>query len=119
MRLLLDEQHDPRIAEQLRRDGYDVVAVAERRELRSLRDEALLEHAVSEGRVLVTEDARDFAIVHRRWLDGGRSHFGIALTARKRYPRTKAGRRPLLAALRALLRSHPGRSELTDLLHWL
>lgn len=119
MRLLLDEQHDPEIAERLRREGFDVAAVADRRELRSLVDDQLLEIAASERRALVSEDVRDFSIVHRRWIDAGKRHYGVLLTARKRFPRSKRARRQLIAALRAFLRAHPADDDLRDQLSWL
>ncbi len=119
MRLLLDEQQDPAVAQRLRREKFDVKAVAERPELRSLVDEELLELATSERRALVTEDVRDFAILHRQMIAAGRHHEGIIVTSRQRFPRTKGARRDLIAALRLLLHAHPGEDDLRDALVWL
>ena len=119
MRLLLDEQHDREVAVQLRRAGHDVVAVTERNDLLGLADSTLLVTAASERRALVTEDARDLALAHRQGLDSGRSHYGIILTSRRRYPRVKRERRVLIAALSRFLREHPREDELRDQTTWL
>lgn len=119
MRLLLDEQHDPRIAKLLRNDGLDVIAVAEGRDLREMVDADVLAMAIAEGRCVVTEDVRDFVTLHRRLLDNGRTHYGIVLTSPRRFPRRRKAHRQLLAALRSLLRTHSSDDALRDQLIWL
>ena len=119
MRLLLDEQHDRHIAELLRREGHDAVAVSEVAGLRRRPDNELLDAAVDDRRAIVTENARDFVVLHRRFIDEGRTHYGIVLTASRRFTRKKAGRRPFLAALRRLHRTHPSEDALRDQLIWL
>lgn len=119
MRLLLDEQQDPAVAELLRNEGHEVIAVADRRELREIADADLLATAIAERRAVVTEDVRDFAILHRRLLDDGRMHYGIVLTSPRRFPRRRRAPRGLLAALRALLRAYPSDDALRDQLLWL
>jgi predicted nuclease of predicted toxin-antitoxin system len=59
MRLLLDEHISHRIADELRRGGHDVTAVAERPDLRGRPDEELIEVALTEGRTLATFDIAD------------------------------------------------------------
>ena len=118
MRLLLDEQQPGRVAALLRRDGHDVSAVAET-VWRGRSDAEILEIASAESRTVVTENARDFAVLHRQWMDTGRSHYGIVLTSRRRFPRRKGAVRPLIAALRALLRAHPSDDALREQLIWL
>jgi hypothetical protein len=119
LRLLLDEQHDPRIAKLLRNDGLDVIAVAEGRDLREMVDADVLAMAIAEGRCVVTEDVRDFVTLHRRLLDNGRTHYGIVLTSPRRFPRRRKAHRQLLAALRSLLRTHSSDDALRDQLIWL
>lgn len=119
MRLLLDEQQDPDIARLLRKGGDDVIAIAERPELREIPDADVLAMALADRRAVVSEDARDFAILHRRLLDDGRTHYGIVLTSARRFRRRKGAVRPLLAALRGLLRAHPTEDALRDQLVWL
>ena len=119
MRLLLDEQQDPAIAQSLRKEGLDVIAVAERPELREIADAEVLAVAVADRRAVVTEDVRDFTALHRRFLEQGQTHYGIILTSRTHLPRHKAGRRALLAALRSVLGAHRSEDSLCDQLIWL
>jgi predicted nuclease of predicted toxin-antitoxin system len=119
LRLLLDEQHDPRIAKLLRNDGLDVITVAEHRDLREMADADVLATAIAERRCVVTEDVRDFAILHRRLLGAGRTHYGIVLTSPRRCPRRRKTDRQLLAALRSILRAYSSDDALRDQLIWL
>ncbi len=119
MRLLLDEQHDRAVAERLRRDGHDVVAVTERAELRQLVDAELLRAATAERRAVVTEDVRDFTEAHRACIEQGESHFGIVFTSPRRFRRTKSARRQLIGALRRFLHRYPRDDELRDSIYWL
>ncbi|MBI4219547.1 MAG: DUF5615 family PIN-like protein, partial [Chloroflexi bacterium] len=57
MRFLADESSDIRVAQALRRAGHDVVAVAET--ARGAPDREVLETALKDRRILLTED-RDF-----------------------------------------------------------
>jgi predicted nuclease of predicted toxin-antitoxin system len=119
LRLLLDEQQDPAIAQSLRREGSDVIAVAERPELREIADAEVLAAAVADRRAVLTEDVRDFTVLHRLFLEQGQTHYGIILTSRRRHPRHKSGRRALLAAVRSLLGTHESEDALRDQLIWL
>jgi len=119
LRLLLDEQQDPVIAQSLRKEGLDVIAVAERPELREISDADVLAAAIADRRAVVTEDVRDFTVLHGRFLEQGRTHYGIVFTSRTRLPRHKAGRRALLAALRSMLGTHESEDALRDQLIWL
>lgn len=108
MRLLLDEMHAPVVAETLRADGHDVVAVAETAELRGLADEDVLIHATAEGRAVVTENVVDFAALATRWATEGRAHGGLVFTNPRRCNRaTRAYPGNLIESLRVLLRDPP------------
>ena len=48
-------------------------------------DESQLTLASLQGRVVVTANARDFAALHREWMERGRSHFGILIIPQQRY----------------------------------
>jgi predicted nuclease of predicted toxin-antitoxin system len=92
VRLLLDEHYSFAIAEQLQQRGIDAISVAEHvaasaAELRGTPDEELLRWARQQGRVLVTENVRDFMPIHRRFLERGESHAGIIFTPPRRFPR--------------------------------
>ncbi len=88
IRYLLDEHYPGWLADALVADGIDAVALtAHRPELRGVDDRIVLEAAVTEGRVVVTEDVTTFsaAIV----LVG--SHLGVVYCHHARFPRTKPG----------------------------
>ncbi len=119
MRLLLDEQQDPVVAELLRKEDHDVAAVVERPELLGMADAQILETATAERRGVVSEDARDFTLLHRVWMDRSRTHYGIILVSERRFPRRKDVPRPLVAALRTVLRANPAEDALRDRLIWL
>lgn len=59
-RLLLDEHYAVDIAEQLRADGHDVIAVLEDPNLRAQPDPDLFRWAAGQGRRIVTENIKDF-----------------------------------------------------------
>ena len=87
MKLLLDEMHAPAVAVELRRLGHDVVAVKERPELVGLADSDLLAVAGADRRVIVTENVKDFAALHKTGTVAGRSHWGLLFTHPRRCPR--------------------------------
>lgn len=118
MKLLLDVHHSPRAAERLSEEGHDVRAAADDPELRALPDDDLLRAATNAGRVVVTENAKDFDRIARAWAAAGEHHAGIVLTSPRRFHRgSDAYPEDLVAALRALL---TGTSEPSaDTVIWL
>ena len=117
MKLLLDEMWPPDSAIQLRRRGHDVVAVAERPDLRHQPDGVVFAAAQAEGRCIVTEDVGDYRPLGIAALREGESHPGLIFTTDRRFPRhdpRTAGR--LVTALAELLSQD---RELTNLEHWL
>ena len=107
MKLLLDEMHAPIVAVLLRDRGHEAAAVKERADLIGLPDEDLLRAATADGRAVVTENVKDFAVLHRRIAAEGRRHTGIVFTHPRRFPR--AGRnhvRVLADALAVFLSEH-------------
>lgn len=89
-RLLLDEMLTPKIAEQLRARGHEVVAVAERSELLSMPDDELLGVAAEDGRALVTLNIGDFASLHTAWMAAGRAHSGVVLLSAATFPQNRS-----------------------------
>jgi predicted nuclease of predicted toxin-antitoxin system len=90
VKFLLDEMLPPRLAEELRRRDIDTLAVVDAPGLPGTPDSDILEHAASQGRVLVTENIRDFARLHSEWLAQNRSHPGILFVSTKAYPYNRA-----------------------------
>ena len=104
MKLLLDEMHAPAVAALLRDWGHDAVAVKERPDLVGLPDEDLLRVATAEGRAVVTENVKHFAVLHRRILAAGQRHSGLIFGQARRFPRSAQNSVPVLAdALAAFL----------------
>jgi hypothetical protein len=83
--------HAPVVAAQLRLRGHDVVAVRERPELVGLTDRDVLEAATVEQRALVTENVKDFVVLHQEMTSGGKRHAGIVFTHPRRFPRHARG----------------------------
>ena len=97
MRLLLDEMYPARLAEALRAAGADVVAVLEVSDLVGAADRDVLAWASAAGRVVVTENVRDFAPM------AGEASGGLLLVAAARWSRKRSAEQALRGAL--LLRS--------------
>jgi hypothetical protein len=102
VKLILDEMLSASIAEQLRIRGYDVVAVAERVELRGLPDGALFELAQTEQRSVVTYDS-GFLGLDRQSRGRGRNHHGIVVLHPRRFPQRPSPIGELVTALDRLL----------------
>ncbi len=80
MRLLLDAHvSGGRIGGPLQEDGHDVRAIGQEPALEGLGDEAVLELAAAERRILVTFDVVDFPRILREWAGAGRRHAGAIL----------------------------------------
>ena len=58
--LVLDEMFSHKLAENLRRRGFDVIAVADDPQLRAKTDAELCDWAAQEDRRIVTENVKDF-----------------------------------------------------------
>lgn len=104
MKALLDEMLPPAIAQQLRHRGRDVIAVAERVDLRSLPDGDIFRFAQAEGRAVVTRDRADYLRLERDHRAAGRSHAGLVLVS-SRFAAGAVG--PLVRALDELLAHEP------------
>ncbi len=117
MKLLLDEMWPPAIAVELRRRGHDVIAVAERADLRGQPDGIIFATAQSEGRTLLTENVADYLPLAAAHLERGHAHAGLMLTSHRRYPRSDArtvGR--LVTALDMFMSTN---SDAANREHWL
>lgn len=99
MRLLLDEMVGHSHAEALRRAGVEARTVAELG-LAGRADVDLLEVAVADGFVLVTENVADFAHICAEHLVAGLHHPGILIALSSRFSRRPAGVSALVAAIR-------------------
>lgn len=107
----------PAIAAALREFGHDVVAVAERADLRSMTDDDLLAWSAADHRWLVTENVKDFRPIMLRALQAGGITAGLLFTSSRTFPRSRKNPGPLIEALHAWLRAGPPAPPLTE--SWL
>jgi hypothetical protein len=104
--LLLDEMFSPAITADLDSRGVDCRAVAADPVLRAHSDLEILEAALRENRVLVTNNVADFESLRRAWEAAGREVPGLVYTSDLVFPRTMAYLARLAAALEAAAVSH-------------
>ena len=116
-RLLLDEMFSPAIAAALRDLGHDVVAVAERPELRSMTDAEVFAWATARGRWLLTENVKDFRPILQQALQADNPAAGILYTSNRAFPRSRKNPGPLIQAVHAWLEAGPPAAPLTE--DWL
>jgi predicted nuclease of predicted toxin-antitoxin system len=98
MRFLVDECVGPSVAEWLRQQGHEVFSIYE--QARGLDDEAILERALRENWIVITNDKGFGELVRRE----GRPHRGVVLM---RLGCESAGE--MIDALQRLLREYGGR----------
>ena len=98
-RLLLDEMFSPRIASALRQHGIDCVCVVEDRHLAAHDDETVLIAALTQQRVLVTNNVADFETLRRRRIEAGSPVPGLIYTDDAAFPRGRAWIGALASAL--------------------
>jgi predicted nuclease of predicted toxin-antitoxin system len=116
-RLVMDEMFSPSIAAALRDRGDDVIAVAERGELRAMTDEEVFARAISQGRWLLTENVKDFRHILLRALQTDTPVTGILFTSSRSFPRSRKNPGPLIRAIHAWMLSGPPEPPLTE--DWL
>ena len=117
VRLLLDEMFSPSIAAELRALGHDVIAVADRPDLRSKSDEEVYAWASAEQRWLLTENVKDFRPIMLRALQAEPSGCGLLFTTSRAFPRSRKNPGPLVRALHAWLTAGVPPSPVTE--SWL
>jgi hypothetical protein len=106
LKLLLDEHLSPEIARQLRERGHDVIAVGERTDLRGRPDRVHFASLPDEQRAIVTRDLGDFRPLLVEALRRGSGTYGLVCVP-ARFPLNRDGIGRLVAALDALLKTHP------------
>jgi predicted nuclease of predicted toxin-antitoxin system len=102
-RLLVDEMFSPAVAAELRALGHDVIAVAERPDLRSKSDEEIFAWAAADKRWLLTENVKDFRPIMLRALSAGAPGCGLMFTSSRAFPRSRKSPGSLIRALDAWL----------------
>ncbi len=118
MKLLLDEQLSPTIAEQLRTRGHDVVSATEAN-LTGVADERILSAAVRDRRAVVTNNIKDFRPMHADYLKTDTRHYGIVFVPTGKYGLRRDQLGSLITALDQLLVQLPANEALQDREHFL
>jgi predicted nuclease of predicted toxin-antitoxin system len=119
VRLLLDEMLSPKIAQELRSRGHDVVAVAGDRDHEGLPDPEVMALARAERRAVVTNNLRDYRPLHHEAITpGGPGHYGMIYMPGS-YRRTKADAGRIIAVLQTLLDQYPDEADLANGEAWL
>jgi Domain of unknown function (DUF5615) len=86
VKLLLDEQISGKVADRLRKQGRDVVAVSADPALRGLSDPDLFDVAQQQRRVVVTYNRSDFEALVRDYAATGQEHHGLVIVHPARTP---------------------------------
>ncbi|WP_164465315.1 DUF5615 family PIN-like protein [Phytoactinopolyspora halophila] len=90
--LLLDEHYAADIAERLRADGHDVLAVVDDVELRAQTDAELFRWTAGQRRRIVTENIKDFRPLLMQAYTTGDRLAPLLLVSPRRFPRGSASR---------------------------
>lgn len=110
IKLYLDEDVDPLLAQVLRSRGTDCLATREVNNL-GISDSEQLAFAVSQGRAILTLNVEDFVQLAREWSESGRHHKGIIVSDHLPFA-------TLLRRILAMLLRHE-QGDLTDTFVWL
>ena len=103
MKLYLDENLSPRVAELLRSRRIDAVSAIDVGHA-GLADRRQLGYASAEGRVLVTTDVKDFTVLAKAAVAANAEHHGIILIPPS-FSTDEFG--PIAAAIAAIVRRYP------------
>jgi len=115
VRLLLDEMISPKIARELRKKDFDVLAVkGDRPDLEAIADREIVRRMAAEKRALVSNDVLDFQLIHNQLQAAGEEHFGLVFTNDSTMPRNKASIALWVKALAQLLKANSGDDALRN-----
>src|SRR5574342_7367 len=112
-RLLLDEMFSPAIADALRRREHDVIAIAERLDLRTMTDDGVFAWATTDNRWILTENVKDFRPILLRAMQTEGTITGLLFTSNRSFPRSRQNPGPLIEALDQWLATGPPAAPLT------
>ena len=116
-RLLLDEMFSPTVAAALRERQHDVIAVAERLDLRAMTDDEVFAWAIAGNRWILTENVKDFRPILLRAMQTEGTITGVLFTSNRSFPRSRQNPGPLIEALDQWLETGPPAAPLTE--DWL
>jgi hypothetical protein len=119
--LLLDEMFAPGLAAALRDRGHNVLAIAERVDMRSMTDADVFSWVLAAPCWLLTENVKDFRPMLLLALQAGTTAtsqgFGLLLTSSRTFPRSRANPAPLTDAVHRWLSAGPPTAPIVE--DWL
>jgi Domain of unknown function (DUF5615) len=104
VRLLLDEMWTPRIALELRKRGFDVIAISEPAHAgryAGISDDEVFARARDDGRTIVTDNIADYEQTRRDQENRGQAHHGLIYALNPPFNRHR-GRRVIGQMVNAL-----------------
>jgi hypothetical protein len=101
VKVLIDEMDPAAVAEALQAAGIEATTVAELR-LAGASDPEVFGAAVAGGYSILTENVGDFTPIAAQHSTAGGHHDGLLIALSSRFSRRPAGRRPLIAAIKAV-----------------
>ncbi len=119
VRLILDEHISPAAAIALRRSGHDVVAIAERDDLRGRPDVEIFAEAAVGAWTIVTFDVGDYLPLVNLSIQMRHRHGGLVLLSPARSWSERRATGLLVAALARLMLAHPAEDAFSDRVEWL
>jgi predicted nuclease of predicted toxin-antitoxin system len=115
LKLLLEEMISPRIARELRGQGFDVQAIkGDRPDLETVADREIVRRIAAERRTIATNDVLDFQLIHNRLPATGEEHYGLVFTSDAEMPRSKASISLWVKTLKELLETNPADDALRN-----
>jgi Protein of unknown function DUF82. len=115
VKLLLDEMISPRIARELRSQGFDVEAIKDDRpDLEAVADREIVRRMAAQCRAVVTNDVLDFQLIHNQLQAATEEHYGIVFTNDATMPRNKASIALWVKILKKLLEANPADDALRN-----
>lgn len=119
MKLVLDELYARAIAAELGARGHDVASASERNDLRAVPDPVLFDAMQIEGRVIVTNNVRDFMPLAQQALQSGSTFYGVVFTSDRSLRRSKANTGTFVELLHELMTTHAAQAALPGKIAWL
>lgn len=119
MRLLIDEMYSPEVAERLRDLRHDAISAHDRDDLQAAPDQDIFRLMQQEGRVIVTNNHRDYAPLANAALQARDDFFGLVYTSDKSLPRNKKTIPRMVERLSDLLNRHGSEEQLPTGIEWL
>jgi hypothetical protein len=123
VRLLLDEMWSPAIASELRKRGFDAIAIGETEHASryaGIPDHDVLARAQQDRRTIVTDNVSDYEQARRDWEARGNPHHGLIYALNPPFNRHRGGAvGQMVRALEQFFASPPAQADRFSRIHFL